>query len=78
MPEKSSVFGIDRSSWIWLLISLIIPLIGVFILQWNLFALLYLFWIELILLGSFSTLRIICASNGEPFLHALCICMLCK
>ena len=66
MANKKSVFGLPVNSWLWLLISLAIPLIGIFILKWNLIGLLFLFWLEIILAGIFGGLRILCALAGAP------------
>ena len=68
MPEK---IQIPQRSWIWLLINLTIPLCGVMVLKWNLFGILYFFWMELIALGVFGLLRILTALGNRPYLELL-------
>ena len=54
----------DRS-WIWLTVSLLIPVIGVLFLKWSLFSLLLLFWFELKLIGIFGLLRILFSLQAD-------------
>ena len=69
MPEK---IQIPQRSWIWLLINLTIPLCGVMVLKWNLFGILYFFWMELIALGLFGLLRILAPMAGCAAIAAAC------
>lgn len=64
--------AIHQRSWIWLLINLLIPTVGVLFLNWNLFGLLYIFWAEWILLGIFGLLRMF-FSNGDTIITRIAI-----
>lgn len=57
--------------FLWLLISLAIPVIGVLWLHWDLEGLIYLFWVEMILWGVFGLLRLLLALDGRSFISGL-------
>ncbi len=60
----------DRS-WIWLIISLLIPIIGVVFLKWSLFSLLLLFWFELKLIGIFGLVRILFSLQADLIIRII-------
>ena len=62
-PEK------PVSAWV-LLAANLIPVAGVLLWGWSVFALLLLFWMENVLIGVFFVLRMLCADPRDPALWA--------
>ncbi len=54
-----------------LLLSLLVPIAGVLFFDWNLFAIIYLFWIQLIALGFLSIIGILFSISGERYFFSI-------
>ena len=67
--EKESTPEKPVSAWV-LLAANLIPVAGVLLWGWSVFALLVLFWMENVLLGVFFVLRMLCADPRDPALWA--------
>jgi Family of unknown function (DUF6498) len=57
------------STWV-LLAANLIPVAGVLLWDWSVFALLALFWMENVIIGAFFALRMLCADPRDPALWA--------
>jgi hypothetical protein len=44
----------------------LLPVYGVLFMGWDTFAIVFLFWLENVIVGAFNVLRIICARPGDP------------
>lgn len=60
--------GVDwtRPSVLVMILANTVPLIGVFVWQWEIFPLLLLFWFENVLIGVFNALKMLLASPDQP------------
>lgn len=52
------------SFWLWEIINITVPVIGILFLDWNIFGVVYLFWWELICFGGIGVLKILSASGN--------------
>ena len=72
LPQKGEVpvpAAKPVSAWV-LLTANLIPVAGVLLWSWSVFALLLLFWMENVLIGAFFVLRMLCADPRDPALWA--------
>lgn len=58
------------SAWI-LLAANLVPVAGVLLWDWNVFALIALFWMENVIVGVFFALRMLCADPRDPAMWAM-------
>ena len=65
MPDVSKSSVINARPWIWLILNILVPTVGVLVLNWDLFGLLYIFWFEMIFLGLFGLLRMLFAGGDK-------------
>jgi hypothetical protein len=71
LPEQGQAGQAEKPVSAWLLLAAnLVPVAGVLLWDWSVFALLALFWMENVLIGVFFALRMLCADPRDPALWA--------
>jgi hypothetical protein len=68
---EKSIPALNKSSYLWAIINLLITLSGIFFLHWSLQPIIYLFWLEIIFNVVSALIRAMGAMDGKPFLETL-------
>ena len=69
LPQEKAPIEKPVSAWI-LLAANLVPVAGVLLWDWSVFALIALFWMENVIVGVFFALRMLCADPRDPALWA--------